>query len=71
MTAGKKYVFFFEKINYKNNRMTYLWRDENKDEKPQEVSAKEYISRSFDWIKHLLDDEKVFPSSPSMFFLGE
>jgi MOB kinase activator 1 len=49
MGAGKLYL--------------YLWRDENNEKmEPIKISAREYISRSLDWIRSLLDDEKVFPT---------
>ncbi|KAL0481607.1 MOB kinase activator [Acrasis kona] len=47
----------------------YLWRDENNDKmEPIKLSAKEYISRSLNWIRSTLDDEKVFPSSSDVPF---
>ena len=47
----------------------YLWRDEtDKASKPVNLPAKEYINKTIDWIKTLLDDEDVFPSSKSACF---
>ncbi len=51
-------------------RFLYLWRDENNEKmEPIKVSAREYISKSLDWIRTLLDDEKVFPTSPGLYSL--
>jgi MOB kinase activator 1 len=55
--------------NANNTSFTYLWRDDN-DEKmePIQLSAKDYISKSMDWIRSLLDDEKYFPTSTEVAF---
>lgn len=39
----------------------YLWR-ENESERPEEVSAPEYIRRLSHWVKMQLDCEEIFPN---------
>eukprot|EP01126_Amoeba_proteus_P043478 TRINITY_DN4771_c0_g1_i25.p1 TRINITY_DN4771_c0_g1~~TRINITY_DN4771_c0_g1_i25.p1 ORF type:complete len:218 (+),score=33.59 TRINITY_DN4771_c0_g1_i25:79-732(+) len=40
----------------------YLWADE-RNKKPTELSAPEYISTLFDWVEVKLQDESIFPAT--------
>ena len=54
MTAGP---------NYK-----YAWQDNGKFKKPTILPAPEYISNLMQWAEQIIDDEKIFPSDPSIPF---
>ncbi|KAH0785783.1 Mob1/phocein family protein [Histomonas meleagridis] len=46
----------------------YYWQDGVKYKKPTMLPAHEYISNVLEWIQSLLNNEKYFPSDPSIPF---
>lgn len=46
----------------------YAWQDGKKFKKPTELPAPEYISNLMQWAESIIDDEKIFPSDPSVPF---
>eukprot|EP01130_Rhizamoeba_saxonica_P006125 TRINITY_DN2431_c1_g1_i2.p1 TRINITY_DN2431_c1_g1~~TRINITY_DN2431_c1_g1_i2.p1 ORF type:complete len:206 (-),score=33.19 TRINITY_DN2431_c1_g1_i2:43-660(-) len=45
------------------SRFEYLWADPGSKVRPQPVPAIQYIDNVLNWVKNLLEDEEIFPSS--------
>jgi MOB kinase activator 1 len=56
MTAGPEYEYF--------------WMDGVTIKKPIKCTAPEYVDFLMTWVEKLINDEKVFPASPSTFMLN-
>lgn len=54
MNAGARYV--------------YLW-SADKSQRPQKLSAPDYMENLMNWVQESLDDESVFPSLTGTFFI--
>ena len=46
----------------------YFWQDNNKYKKPTSLPASEYISNVMIWTESFINNEKIFPSDPSVPF---
>jgi len=46
----------------------YFWQDNNKYKKPTALPASEYISNVMSWTETYINNEKTFPSDPSVPF---
>jgi MOB kinase activator 1 len=47
----------------------YFWMDGVTIKKPIKCTAPEYVDFLMTWVEKLINDEKVFPASPSMLIL--
>lgn len=46
-------------------RFEYLWADGVKYKKPTKLSAPQYINLLMDWVEEQINNEELFPVSPS------
>jgi MOB kinase activator 1 len=49
----------------------YAWQDSEKYKKPTMLPANEYITNVMLWTEKYVNDEKIFPSDPSVPFPGD
>jgi len=62
MTAGKLFDFLYRcDLDPKTGK-------KDKKQKPEDLSAPQYIKRSFDWMQELLDNEAMFPTNSEVPF---
>lgn len=50
-------------------RFEYLWADGVKYKKPTKLSASQYINLLMDWVEEQINNEELFPVSPSKIIL--